>query len=1125
MKKINKGSALIFAIALFLQSTLGVYAGIGITTTIASAATYGRGITVSLDELKKGDLLERGVILNGSTKNENTIYIDGEQVSDITTEPEEPVFFPAEYEIQDLLVTDIVKKDDSLSVWFERQDSEKQADKGSDDRTDEKAGAKADAETAAETDEGTDGEADEVTDTEAAPEEAGTDLPALVASEDKIKLESPVTLEQCIVIEGGRTVTIDLNGFDIQRVGAADNSSDGGVFEVRGSSTLIIENSGDDLTGMITGGHAAYGGAVKVTDGSKLVMKGGQLSLNFATYGGAISLTEGSKATLEGVTLSGNNNDTTASYTPGTDSRGGGIYVGEGCTCDIKDSTIDSNAAAEGGAICNLGTLEVNGSTIKGNLATAGNGAGISNAAELTVKNTRIVSNNGAVCGGGIYNTKTMYVEDCTISGNSSSKNGGGISDEAASSDAKTVYSGDNTISDNSSGIGGGIYASGLSDGSVIKKIKFTGNCADGNGGALYVETGIRGMSLTDITMESNYATSDGGAIYTSSDISLDDCMIRLNESKGKGGGIFLNSAILTVSSTSISENTSTGDGAGVWVGGAADNYRVILAGGQTIIYMNKKAADSGNEITDSNLVFETFKEIRVTGEFKGDSKIGVLYTDTFKKRTITRDYGDHNSRPIDTYFMCDSPQYKVKQDDDLTEVLIIKRARPSASGYKLRVQIIVTNDADKWFESFVYFYAKKNNGLGEEYMVKESENIQDKIDHESKNGEVNYDSGEIDCGDSFPSKINVFANFNYSIFSKRDWGATVKVWINGVNCATTEVYRNIRGNAKDNGNADNWISIGEDKYPYIDDADIEQEKSIDLDNDDTKKVSLTLVDQYGVEFKAPGKDYFEIENQSFPGEDTYKSLDNAGLEWKFDSSKTDQCHNSVYNIRFKSGSNVRPWVEIPVMVRFKVPLYLTLRIGNKTSGYKEIETKKGYQGDYISIEEPASEEGYRVKSVSKSGVCIFQKNEKGTAYDFTYVTENVTLTFETAFITYRIAYDKNAPSGENVTGRMVTKTYTYDDLVVLARNQYVCKGYEFAGWNREPDGSGDSYEDLAKVRNLTTKQGEMVTLYAQWKRESLENLTASIFSEGSIAFWIGIMLASGLIIMVGCMVSVRNRR
>ena len=405
------------------------------------------------------------------------------------------------------------------------------------------------------------------------------------------------------------------------------------------------------------------------------------------------------------------------------------------------------------------------------------------------------------------------------------------------------------------------------------------------------------------------------------------------------------------------------------------------------------------------------------------------------------------------------------------------------------------------------------------------SENIQDKIDHESKNGEVNYDSGEIDCGDSFPSRINVFANFNYSIFSKRDWGATVKVWINGVNCATTEVYRNIRGNAKDNGNADNWITIGEDKYPYIDDADIEQEKSIDLDNDDTKKVSLTLVDQYGVEFKAPGKDYFEIENQSFPGEDTYKSLDNAGLEWKFDSSKTDQCHNSVYNIRFKSGSNVRPWVEIPVMVRFKVPLYLTLRIGNKTSGYTELETKKGYQGDYISIEEPASEAGYRVKSVSKSGVCIFQKNEKGTAYDFTYVTENVTLTFETAFITYRIAYDKNAPSGENVTGRMTTKTFTYEDLVVLARNQYVCKGYEFAGWNTQADGSGDAYENLAKVRNLTTKQGEVVTLYAQWKRESLENLTASIFSEGNIAFWIGIMLAAGLIIMVGCMVSVRNRR
>ena len=55
---------------------------------------------------------------------------------------------------------------------------------------------------------------------------------------------------------------------------------------------------------------------------------------------------------------------------------------------------------------------------------------------------------------------------------------------------------------------------------------------------------------------------------------------------------------------------------------------------------------------------------------------------------------------------------------------------------------------------------------------------------------------------------------------------------------------------------------------------------------------------------------------------------------------------------------------------------------------------------------------------------------------------------------------------------------YTY---YTLTANEFTSERYTFASWNTESDGSGTSYEDGAKVRNLTTTDGDTVTLYAQW--------------------------------------------
>lgn len=57
-----------------------------------------------------------------------------------------------------------------------------------------------------------------------------------------------------------------------------------------------------------------------------------------------------------------------------------------------------------------------------------------------------------------------------------------------------------------------------------------------------------------------------------------------------------------------------------------------------------------------------------------------------------------------------------------------------------------------------------------------------------------------------------------------------------------------------------------------------------------------------------------------------------------------------------------------------------------------------------------------------------------------------------------------------------------YGTAYTLTDNAYKRNGYFFTGWNTKKDGSGTAYKNKASVKNLTTKNGVTVTLYAQWK-------------------------------------------
>ena len=92
--------------------------------------------------------------------------------------------------------------------------------------------------------------------------------------------------------------------------------------------------------------------------------------------------------------------------------------------------------------------------------------------------------------------------------------------------------------------------------------------------------------------------------------------------------------------------------------------------------------------------------------------------------------------------------------------------------------------------------------------------------------------------------------------------------------------------------------------------------------------------------------------------------------------------------------------------------------------------------------------------------------------------TGDVTLTAKWTPIKYTISYEGNGATG----GTTPSSNHTYDKPQTLTPNGFHKDGYYFDSWNTKPDGTGTSYQDKEEVKNLTSKDGDTVTLHAQWK-------------------------------------------
>lgn len=78
--------------------------------------------------------------------------------------------------------------------------------------------------------------------------------------------------------------------------------------------------------------------------------------------------------------------------------------------------------------------------------------------------------------------------------------------------------------------------------------------------------------------------------------------------------------------------------------------------------------------------------------------------------------------------------------------------------------------------------------------------------------------------------------------------------------------------------------------------------------------------------------------------------------------------------------------------------------------------------------------------------------------------------------IEYEVAFDANGGSGS-----MPNQSFVYDRTQTLTPNAFTKPGYSFDGWSTRHDGGGETFSNEQNVKNLTSNQGDTITLYAKW--------------------------------------------
>jgi hypothetical protein len=379
-----------------------------------------------------------------------------------------------------------------------------------------------------------------------------------------------------------------------------------GVIDLSGSDPVYVKITG----GIITGGKAGknQGGGINA-DGGKLIINGGTIAgnqmLQGSGAGAGIKMVGGGGFEMNGGTICFNYSN----Y------NGGGIYLKGECTIN-KGTIVYNKADAYGG-----------GMRITSRYNTTAN-----------ISNCVIGWNEAGKEGGGIeislgHNARTTgndderkatdnisaTLENVTLKNNKAGENGGGISMSEnpfnSSVTGKKVIltiTGSTTVSNNTAGAenttfnGGGVY---LEYGTfTLEAGTIAANTATGNGGGVYVTNGtssttvayayIYGGTIGGASTDANKAENGGGLYVDSGDVTISDGAVSYNEASTDGGGIYVNNGDVTMSGGKVNNNKAQLNGGGIAVVGTnANNLQTVTVDGNITVSNNVATTGNGGGI------------------------------------------------------------------------------------------------------------------------------------------------------------------------------------------------------------------------------------------------------------------------------------------------------------------------------------------------------------------------------------------------------------------------------------------------------------------------------------------------------------------------------------------------
>lgn len=232
----------------------------------------------------------------------------------------------------------------------------------------------------------------------------------------------------------------------------ADNSAtqDGGALYNAGTLTVVLGGFANNSAGR-------YGGAI-----SNL----GTATLNASIFDANTAVTRGGAINNQGtLTLTGNTLVYHNTATGGTAS-GGGVYSATGSQLTLRYTVVTENTAANGGGVRSEGTLSVESNTeFTLNQATQQGGALYIGDGNVTITNTRILSNTAGTNGGAIFNASTtdsFSFSDSLVQENYATVRGGGFY-----SAGPLAIEHSNLHSNGAGTQGGGIYLTAASNASA----------------------------------------------------------------------------------------------------------------------------------------------------------------------------------------------------------------------------------------------------------------------------------------------------------------------------------------------------------------------------------------------------------------------------------------------------------------------------------------------------------------------------------------------------------------------------------------------------------------------------------------------------------------------------------